>query len=894
MGIFEKPCAEDLALLSDCCKTDRLETNRAWKAGPENMSISSEKRRNAKQGLIEDLQSSFFAEFTRLFRALQADLQEQQMPQKRGTNLARVYALQYLNRALLQAFLQCKDWSADDLALLSLSTSWFGPDVLDTVVFRIPEIRAQQVRDLFARHTFTLIEHGPFDREPAIDPEMLGCVYEGLVDATNELDERAEAGVFYTSRTEIDLMCRLTLVDYLANHLPHLDKSWLYEFVFAVEASEKGQVDEKLENIIAWSELNRALQEVTILDPACGSGAFLVGMLSVLDDLQARASARCETQEKAYERKKRIIGQSLYGIDIMEGAIRIAKLRLWLALVSTADIPSAEFSTHPDPLLPHLSFHLRSGNGLVLHTAGSGFDIVIGNPPYVRQELLADPRLSRYAVNAEDKRDYKKLLAQTIYPDPIFQAFFRYQPGTGKAGKTLNMKSDLYIYFYLHGLRLLKADGSFCFLTSNSWLDTGYGKDLQEFLLQHCKVKLIIDNAARRSFARAQVNTVITLISAPSTCKASGQPFTTRFVQCKMDFEQMLAARVFQQIEQATQPQITDIYRVHPVTQPELLEEGTKVQPCKQAQALSEQEAAGRTRFAGEIVYTGSKWGSKYLRAPAIYWTLLEKGRGRLVRLGEIADINRGITTGANNFFLLDEEEVAHWRIEGTFLQPAIRSPGECGEILLDPVTLKHRLFICHKTRDELAGTAALEYIKWGETQHFHTRSSVRCRKRWWDLGLVQASTLGFNYLVHTTARTLYAPGGCYFSDNFQVIKPIDISVLALCASLNSTLFQLMVNVFGRTNFGGGLLKLQTYELSDLLCLHPALIAERNEAIFAASGWEILLCSSVHTLLRERQAIDAIIFDALDLTRREREAVYEAVTSLVKERLEKARSLQRR
>src|SRR5258706_584895 len=82
------------------------------------------------------------------------------------------------------------------------------------------------------------------------------------------------------------------------------------------------------------------LRGVTVLDPACGSGAFLVGMLKVLDDLQARANRYLQRNpEPEYERRKRIIGQSLYGVDVMEWAARVAELRLWLILAVEPDIP---------------------------------------------------------------------------------------------------------------------------------------------------------------------------------------------------------------------------------------------------------------------------------------------------------------------------------------------------------------------------------------------------------------------------------------------------------------------------------------------------------------------------------------------------------------------------
>ena len=182
-------------------------------------------------------------------------------------------------------------------------------------------------------------------------------------------------------------------------------------------------------------------------------------------------------------------------------------------------------------------------------------------------------------------------------------------------------------------------------------------------------------------------------------------------------------------------------------------------------------------------------------------------------------------------------------------------------------------------------GTPALEYIKWGETQGFHQRPSCKGRPRWWDLGQREMPLLAFNYLISSTARTLYARNGCYTSDNFQEIRTDSDLTLPLCASLNSSLFQLMVNMAGRSNFGGGLLKIQTYEVSELLCLDPKIFTFEDAAIFASTAWEMLDLSD------DRRALDAIIFDALGLTQGERDGVYEAVVNLVESRLRKARSL---
>ena len=136
-----------------------------------------------------------------------------------------------------------------------------------------------------------------------------------------------------------------------------------------------------------------------------------------------------------------------------------------------------------------------------------------------------------------------------------------------------------------------------------------------------------------------------------------------------------------------------------------------------------------------EKKYAGDKWGGKYLRAPDIYWTILEKGQDKLVRLGDVAEMRFGIKTGANDFFYLNDEQIQEWRIESEFLKPVIKSPRECKSIRVDPRQLQFELFMCHADKAALEGTSALKYIEWGEKQGFHQRPSCKGRARWWDLG---------------------------------------------------------------------------------------------------------------------------------------------------------------
>ncbi len=893
----------------------------------------------------------------------------------------------------------------------------------------------------FERYNFTITESTPFDIEVAVDPEMIGKVYESLVNITfeglTEEDLRGTAGIFYTPRVEIDLMCRLALVDWLANHLGEHRKPLLYEAVFAYELQEKEEADRKLTRENLWEELNRLLREVTVCDPACGSGSFLVGMLLVLDDLQERANRVLGIEETPYERRRRIIGQSLYGVDVMDWAVHVAELRLWLQLVVETELKPAELKFRP--LLPNLSFKIRQGDSLVQEIGGinfglhqkhlplpptikgkitqlkgkklrfyqgetqglneqalkreevllfreilqyrqhalqeevknltcrikapdkqlsltdmqrkepeqltrmlealkhereekeaelvritqaldalrtaadlpfvwdiafveifegdkGGFDIVLSNPPYVRQEKIAPPTLREQDYTPEQwrqlKAEYKAKLQNSVAA--AYPHFFK--------ERKLDGRSDLYIYFYLHGLSLLNPKGSFCFITSNSWLDVGYGKDLQEFLLKHSHVKMILDNEKKRTFAQADINTIIALLAPPDDRRMDGLSKTARFVMFKVPFEEVMSPIIFEEIEEATELLVRPEFRVYVLSHQALYEEGLAPEEEEQSQHRKRTLVATRT-------YEGNKWGGKYLRAPDIFFTILKKGKGKLVRLGDIAEVRRGITTGANEFFYLEPtgksapkgylhvRNGAGWEgeIEEEFLKPVIRSPRECRSIIVKPEDLRYKIFMCHKDKRELRGTNALEYIKWGESQGFHERPTCRARQRWWDVGERRPSRVFWPYIMRERLFCSYGDGNIYVDCNlFDIYTSYD-SFLS-CAVCNATVTILLNELSCRTyGGGGGPLKNQVYEVEALPVLSPAVLTPQaasklQTAFTRISKREILtIFDEIHQ--PDRRALDDVVFDVLGLTAGEREAVYEAVVELVKKRLEKAKSV---
>ena len=141
------------------------------------------------------------------------------------------------------------------------------------------------------------------------------------------------------------------------------------------------------------------------------------------------------------------------------------------------------------------------------------------------------------------------------------------------------------------------------------------------------------------------------------------------------------------------------------------------------------------------------------------------------------------------------------------------------------------------------------------------------------------------NYLVDTTARTFFVQDELLFGDNFQELRSDKVGPLQLCVAMNATLSQLMLNISGRANFGGGLIKIQTYEIEGLTIVNPQLLLEPDAAVFNATDWDVLTSSAA------RRHIDAAVYEALGLTPAARAAVQAGVTDLVTNRKRRAASV---
>lgn len=262
-----------------------------------------------------------------------------------------------------------------------------------------------------------------------------------------------------------------------------------------------------------------------------------------------------------------------------------------------------------------------------------------------------------------------------------------------------------------------------------------------------------------------------------------------------------------------------------------------------------------------------------------------------LVRLDDVATIRRGLITGADNFFAPDKSAISRWNIEDEFLSPVITDSEDVKSLTICPEQLPRQIFRCSKDKNSLTGTSALAYIEWGESEGIHKGGNARRRKPWYNLGRRLPPNLCFPLLISstaTTAKTIYAPEGCYATGSFiEIDGKANLSV-PLCFSLNSTLFQLMVNVNGRLNRTWAL-EIQPTDLKNLLCVDPNTMVRRvnlDETVLESEEWDVLDPSPAR-----REIDDIIFFDILGLTQDERDGVYEAVTQLVTTRLQKAKSV---
>lgn len=804
-------------------------------------------------------------------------------------------------------------------------------------------------------HSFTIEENSRLDEDLQLNPEFLGIIFERIVNKEN--------GAVYTPRTEVDFMCRMSLLEWLTQSASkEIAAKDLFELVFPEQYSDDDQKYGSFSKNEAL-EILSLIESMTICDPAVGSGAFLVGMLQVIDDVERSLRHRFELPlENVFLRKKQVIRNSLYGVDIKEWAVWICQLRLWLSLFIEAD---DSLKDSKSPILPSLDFKVRAGDSLVQQVGSisfpiavnaahqekkyidelavlqdakqkffendkdvsseeitsaeiafyatitdreialrnealkelgekpnlevtlfgepesskaagkstqnriaalklqvadlqaisrslselrpfvwsiefaevflskGGFDVVIGNPPYVRQEKIEDP------YGKVSATDYKKLLKAMCVLD--FPESFK--------SNVVSSKSDLYVYFYIRSLRLLNPNGVQVFICSNSWLDVEYGARLQEFILKDFRLLSIVDNHARRSFSAAAVNTVISIVASRNFPENN----LARFIGFKKPFEEVTYSEVLNQSFTSKESFADDSVRVVVLGEDALLAGG------------QDSDVDGVLALA-DVDYKFSKWGSTYLSSSDVLHELLSRNSRPLRYLHEF------VASSKRNTLEVFED--------------------------LTPLPL---------------GVGNVDYLKSVKDiskiapSHLDLKYSLRAKPD--EIARMKRPDIVSNRFIGD--RFFFIEGGEFaVSDTFFVLNlNPGLDRKFMTALMNSTLAILGTEVTGRKNMGDGVLLIYGSELKELLLPNPDLFSDQQKqtvlnAYAKLSSRDVMRIAdelgvsfehsgefTLENVAQDRRELDKAIFEALGLELEDQIAIYGMLIDLVSKRLSKSQSV---
>lgn len=235
----------------------------------------------------------------------------------------------------------------ENIKIPYLNGGLFDKDKIDELDIDFPYAYFKELMDFFSQYNFTIDENDPDDSEVGIDPEMLGHIFENL------LEDNKDKGAFYTPKEIVQYMCRQSVIQYLKTHEPAEQYAEPIE-----QLINDGVVNPILQNKSLAARFTQLLKEVKVCDPAIGSGAFPMGILYVLYHAIHHLHSHAEPHGNfdSTQTKRDIIQNNIFGVDIEQGAVDIARLRFWLALVVDAD--------EPQPL-PNLDYKITCGNSLL-------------------------------------------------------------------------------------------------------------------------------------------------------------------------------------------------------------------------------------------------------------------------------------------------------------------------------------------------------------------------------------------------------------------------------------------------------------------------------------------------------------------------------------------------
>lgn len=605
--------------------------------------------------------------------------------------------------------------------------------------------------------------------------DVIGRIYEGVIPA----DRRRAMGEYYTPPAICDLITRLTVQE----------------------------------------------SDDSLLDPACGSGGFLVSGYHRLRELLPEPTGSHEH-----------LLSHLAGVEINRFPAHLTAINLAIqdlsAYTEDVDVEIRDF------------FDVKKNQVLAREKAGSsgsqtevglgeqrgGYDAVVGNPPYIRQE------------NIEDKEKVRDHLSSREID-----------------AEYISSRADIYAYFLTHGTEFLAEGGDFGFITSDRWLDTQYGEDVQKFILDNYQVRAII-KFDRQVFDDALVDASVIILRRESD-ESERDGNVAKFLRLKQELDIEDIAELVEQDMEANKLVTNDDYRL-----------------------VTRKQTA---------LHHENKW-NVFFFAPPLYFDL--DAHPGVAELADIAEVSYGIKTGANPFFWAHTEDMHELGLE-PYTSHGLKATGQVETVsVTDEDAEEWSILDVHglvqkATEDDAdfgttdegqvkewlednGHSSLLEYINSGEEKNYHKRSSVSNRDVWFDLGNLPRPKILSTMFTWTTHRVFWNEAEAPTSDQFYYVSPHgDVDEKLLGALLNSRVVWLSNELKGRRAGGQGMTRLQTkvYETEQWTVPNPRNI-EAGDAESIKRAFDDLMEKekaledpSYQNTEDERDALDQAVLETLGM-----------------------------
>jgi type I restriction-modification system DNA methylase subunit len=728
-------------------------------------------------------------------------LEEQGFKFKNETheNVSKQFAYLLMNRILFYKTLEIRRKDLNLTPIKSQEPEEFDPDIfiknikssfgkiVDTVdyeaVFRYAKILDDiPIRPALAEYLNDFVRDVEQYNLSEIKRDVIGHVYERMI----PIDERKKLGQYYTPPLICDLIAKMCINS----------------------------------------------TEARVLDPACGSGGFLISAYSRLLELMNKK----ESDEKSHK----YILNHICGVDINQFAAHLSVINLSVrnmdAHTDFVNVIASDFFKVPAgqaTLAAHKRLSMREAGEV--YSLPPNFDAVIANPPYTRQDDIGDKN----------------------YIDLIRKISLNFN------GKQIDFSSEagIYAYFFTHSTHFLKERGMMGYIVSNSWMDVKFGEDLQKFFLDNYKIKCIID-FDKRSFEEAAVNTVIIVLQklTGKAWKKERDDNTVKFVRIK---KHLSANEIVHLIEKAKESYEDNVARFVLINQKNLNED--------------------------------YKWG-KYLKAPEIYFKIIKNkkvlklkeiakvGVGTVTLANDFFIIpkEKAEQLGIESKFLkpaIEPREIKFLDVKKSDTNKYMLIVNEPKNALEGTNVLKYITYGETKDIEITRGSTKGKIVK-----GYQNLPALSTRKRWYSLGELEPGEIILPRIIWQRWYAALNKDKVYFPHTLYSCYPnIKENLIALLGILNSSLTMLFTEIGGQTMLGEGALGLMKHNFDELPIVNPNVLPKDEKERIEQSF--LKLCDAQRrgdTTLEEktRKELDEAVFDSLKLSEKDKNQIYACLKEL--------------